>query len=171
MASERTARPGRIAFAAAPTDVACEGRQKLVARYGECPMAEADVIVPLGGDGFMLQTLHRVLDLRKPVYGMNCGSVGFLMNEFREDGLLERLAVAQDAVLHPLRMRAVRASGAVEDHSSSSPFVLNGSGFKLANHPPPPVPSFRRATQIFARKPQPLNRNLPDIIGPRARPA
>ena len=64
---------------------------------------------PLGGDGFMLQTLHRVLRLAKPVYGMNCGSVGFLMNPYREDALLERLAAAQEAVLHPLRMRARRA--------------------------------------------------------------
>ncbi len=71
--------------------------------------------MPLGGDGFMLQTLHRVLDLEKPVYGMNCGSVGFLMNPFREDGLLERLTAAQEAVLHPLRMHAITASDAVEE--------------------------------------------------------
>ena len=107
--------PGCIAFAAAPTPQAHEAEQRLAARYGNCPFEQADIVVPLGGDGFMLQTLHRVLGRATPVYGMNCGSVGFLMNPFREDGLLERLAQAQEAVLHPLRMHAVTASGAIEE--------------------------------------------------------
>ena len=106
--------PGRIAFAAAPTVTAQEAEQRLAARYGNCSFEQADVVVPLGGDGFMLQTLHRVLGRATPVYGMNCGSVGFLMNPFRDDGLLERLAQAQEALLHPLRMHAVTASGGVE---------------------------------------------------------
>ncbi len=114
-ASGRTCRPGCIAFAAAPTDLAEDARRRLIARYGACPEAEADVIVPLGGDGFMLQTIHRVLHLGKPVYGMNCGSVGFLMNEYRENDLPEHIARAQEAVLYPLRMHAVRASGAIEE--------------------------------------------------------
>jgi NAD+ kinase len=111
----RTCRPGCIAFAAAPTDLAEDARRRLIARYGACPEAEADVIVPLGGDGFMLQTIHRLLHLGKPVYGMNCGSVGFLMNEYRENDLPEHIARAQEAVLYPLRMHAVRASGAIEE--------------------------------------------------------
>ncbi len=106
---------GRIAFAAAPTTLAQEAEQRLQSRYGQCAFEAADVIVPLGGDGFMLQTLHRVLGGTTPVYGMNCGSVGFLMNAFREDGLIERLTQAQAAVLHPLRMHAVTASGAMEE--------------------------------------------------------
>ncbi|HEX5326823.1 MAG TPA: NAD kinase [Acetobacteraceae bacterium] len=106
---------GRITFASAPTALAQDAGRRLKARYGDCGFAAADIIVPLGGDGFMLQTLHRVLGRPIAVYGMNCGSVGFLMNPFREDGLIERLAQAQAAVLHPLRMHAVTAGGAVEE--------------------------------------------------------
>ena len=97
---------GRIAFHAAATDVARAARARLVARYGEVPPEQAAAIVALGGDGGMLETQHRWLGHNIPVYGMNCGSVGFLMNEFREERLEERLAEAQAAVLHPLRMRA-----------------------------------------------------------------
>jgi NAD+ kinase len=108
-------RPGEIAFVAAPTEPAQEAAERLTARYGVCAFGSAAVVVPLGGDGFMLQILHRVLTRPVPVYGMNCGSVGFLMNPFREDELLERLAAAQAAVLHPLRMHAVTVGGAVEE--------------------------------------------------------
>ena len=87
--------------------LATEARERLVARYGDCPLEQAAVVVALGGDGFMLETIHRVLPLHIPVYGMNCGSVGFLMNTFSEDDLPDRLARAQAAVLHPLRMHAV----------------------------------------------------------------
>lgn len=73
------------------------------------------MIVSLGGDGFMLETLHRLLGKNVPVYGMNCGSVGFLMNPFSEDDLPGRLARAQEAVLRPLRMRTVTATGAVDE--------------------------------------------------------
>ena len=75
-------------------------------RYGHVPPEEADVIVALGGDGFMLHTLHSTMDLPAPVYGMNRGSVGFLMNDFHEDRLPERLAEAKKATIHPLRMVA-----------------------------------------------------------------
>jgi NAD+ kinase len=103
--------PGRIAFCASPTTLATEARDSLVARYGECPPEQAAVVVALGGDGFMLETIHRVLGLHVPVYGMNCGSVGFLMNTFSEDDLPARLVNAQEAVLYPLRMHAIRADG------------------------------------------------------------
>jgi NAD+ kinase len=102
---------GRISFAAAPTPLATDALNRLVARYGDCSPAQASVVVPLGGDGFMLETIHRVLERHIPVYGMNCGSVGFLMNTFNEDDLPERLARAQAAELHPLRMRAVTRTG------------------------------------------------------------
>lgn len=105
----------RIAIVAAATVLALEARDRLAASAGDVPFEEADIIVALGGDGTMLETLHRVLDRPVPVYGMNCGSVGFLMNPFVEAGLLERLAQAQAAVLHPLRMHAVTATGAVEE--------------------------------------------------------
>ena len=80
-------------------------------------MDGADVIVCLGGDGFLLEMLHRLLDQgsETPVYGMNCGSVGFLMNAYAEDALEERLANAQGAILHPLRMRATTCDGRVEE--------------------------------------------------------
>ena len=104
--------PGRIAFAGSATALATEARERLVARYGDCPLEQAAVVVALGGDGSMLETIHRVLPLHIPVYGMNCGSVGFLMNTFSEDDLPARLARAQEAVLYPLRMHAVTADGA-----------------------------------------------------------
>ncbi len=105
----------RIAFAAAPTQLAQDALARLIGRYGDCDMDAADAIVSLGGDGFMLETLHRNLGRTTPVYGMNCGSVGFLMNEFSEDDLLPRLARAQVAVLYPLRMHAVTETGRVEE--------------------------------------------------------
>ncbi|WP_270939122.1 NAD kinase [Falsiroseomonas oryzae] len=102
----------RIAFLAAATEVARAAQDALAARYGAASLDRAEVVVALGGDGMMLETQHRLLGRNLPVYGMNCGSVGFLMNDFREDGLAERLAAAQAATLHPLRMRAF--TGAAE---------------------------------------------------------
>ena len=83
----------------------------LAALYGQCDPESADVIVALGGDGFMLQTLHRFMDTGTPVYGMNRGTVGFLMNEYREDGLLDRVAEAKRECIHPLHMRAETTRG------------------------------------------------------------
>jgi NAD+ kinase len=85
------------------------------ARHTDTGPDAADIIVALGGDGFMLQTLHAFLQKGKPIYGMNLGSVGFLMNEYREDALEERLAAAEQAVVHPLRMRAQRRDGTVAE--------------------------------------------------------
>ena len=107
--------PGEIAFEASPTPLAREARARLVARYGDCPFSEAKIVVALGGDGFMLETIHRVLERNIPVYGMNRGSVGFLMNAFNEDDLPVRLSRAQAAELHPLRMHAVTETGSVEE--------------------------------------------------------
>ncbi len=111
------ARPTRIAFAAAPTALAVQSQAKLVERYGNETLDRAEVIVCLGGDGFLLEMLHRLLDNGSPtpVYGMNCGSVGFLMNAYAEDGLGERLSNAQGAILHPLRMRAETGDGTIEE--------------------------------------------------------
>jgi len=106
---------GRVAFLAAATEVASTARARLVARYGDAPPEQAAVIVALGGDGFMLETQHRFLGRNIPIYGMNCGSVGFLMNDYHEERLLERLAEAQATVLHPLRMIATTADGRVEE--------------------------------------------------------
>jgi NAD+ kinase len=97
----------RLAFAASERPEALEARERLIARYGEADEGEAQVIVALGGDGFMLETLHRHIAAPKPIYGMNRGSVGFLMNEYSEDGLLERINAAERAAIHPLTMVAV----------------------------------------------------------------
>ncbi|WP_284947975.1 NAD kinase [Acidisoma cladoniae] len=105
----------KIAIVASSSPTAQQGMARLTARYGNVPLAEAQVVVALGGDGFMLETMHSVLGRPTPVYGMNCGSVGFLMNGFEEEGLVERLAASQGAVLHPLRMHAVTQTGSVEE--------------------------------------------------------
>ena len=105
--------PLRIAFCASDRPEAVVARDHLVGRYGSVPEDEADVIVALGGDGFMLETLHANLARKTPVYGMNRGSVGFLMNEYEADGLPERIAAAGRSVIHPLQMDAWTESGAV----------------------------------------------------------
>ncbi|HQT66582.1 MAG TPA: NAD kinase [Acetobacteraceae bacterium] len=105
----------KIAFVAAPGLFAQAARTRLADQYGDTPIDQAAIIVALGGDGLMLETLHLVLGRNVPVYGMNCGSVGFLMNEFHEAQLVERLERAQHTQLHPLRMHAVTAAGAVEE--------------------------------------------------------
>jgi len=102
---------GAIAFVAASTDSSRHCLHRLSERYGSVQFEEARIVVCLGGDGFMLETMHRLLGRNVPVYGMNCGSVGFLMNPYQEDGLLERLSVAQGTELHPLRMTATTCSG------------------------------------------------------------
>ena len=93
---------------------AAESVAALRERYGDSGPEEADVVVALGGDGFMLQTLHTFTGQGKPIYGMNRGTVGFLMNEYHQDDLMERLAVAEKAVIHPLKMTAHNQKGAVE---------------------------------------------------------
>src|SRR4029077_11079603 len=93
-----------IAFVASDTPEANEARAALVKRYGDASPDDADAIVALGGDGLMLQTMHNHLGSRIPIYGMNRGSVGFLLNDYSEDGLIERLAHAEVTVIHPLRM-------------------------------------------------------------------
>jgi NAD+ kinase len=101
----------RIAFVASERPEAQEARARLIALYGDASEVDAQVIVALGGDGFMLETLHRYMEGGAPIYGMNRGSVGFLMNEYAEEGLVERIAVAERAVVHPLRMEAVDVRG------------------------------------------------------------
>jgi NAD+ kinase len=100
-----------ISFVASETPEAQAARVKLVERYGDADPAEAEVIVALGGDGLMLQTLHRFMGTAKPIYGMNRGSVGFLMNEFRERGLRQKLEAAHRSVVHPLTMTAADCNG------------------------------------------------------------
>jgi NAD+ kinase len=105
-----------IAFVAGSTPEAREAYERLQARYGNAEPKDADVIVALGGDGLMLQTLHKFMNSGKPIYGMHRGTVGFLMNDFALDGLAERIAAAHSPVMHPLVMRARDAQGRIHEH-------------------------------------------------------
>lgn len=95
----------KLAFVASEVPEAQAALNDLIARYGQASIEEADAIVALGGDGLMLQTLHQNIGRAVPIYGMNRGSVGFLMNEYHREGLRERLRAAEVTCLHPLRMR------------------------------------------------------------------
>jgi NAD+ kinase len=106
----------RIAFVASQTPEARAAYAQLEARYGNCDPHDADVIVALGGDGLMLQTLHKFMKSGKPIYGMHRGTVGFLMNEFVLDGLPERIAASHTTVIHPLVMEARDAQGRAHEH-------------------------------------------------------
>ncbi|OQW52002.1 NAD kinase [Candidatus Raskinella chloraquaticus] len=101
----------KLHIVASSAPEAVVARERLIARYGDQPAESADIIVALGGDGLMLATLHASMGSNKPIYGMNRGSVGFLTNDFAEDGLRERLDAAVRTVIHPLIMRVIDASG------------------------------------------------------------
>ena len=101
----------KIAFFAADSEQAREAYDALALAYEDHALEAADIIVALGGDGFMLKTMHDSMSRNLPIYGMNCGTVGFLLNEFSPEQLHERLAQAKTAVLHPLRMNAVSTNG------------------------------------------------------------
>ncbi|MCC7036483.1 MAG: NAD kinase [Alphaproteobacteria bacterium] len=105
----------KTCFFAAETHGAQEARAKLSAAYEHTPMEDADVIVALGGDGSMLRALHEGLRLKKPVYGMNRGSVGFLLNEYSDKNLMQRLERAQVVKLNPLRMKVTTMNGGTQD--------------------------------------------------------
>jgi NAD+ kinase len=100
-----------LAFVSASTPAARAARIRLEKRYGAVKPAQADIIVALGGDGLMLQTLHRYMRRKVPIYGMNLGTVGFLLNTYRETGLLQRLKRAREVTLTPLRMIATNTRG------------------------------------------------------------
>jgi len=100
----------RLSFRSSDRPEAIEAKERLTARYGDVGDENAQVIVALGGDGFMLETLHEAIASQTPIYGMNRGSVGFLMNEYSEDDLLERINAAERAVIHPLAMVAIDAN-------------------------------------------------------------
>lgn len=105
----------RICFRASLAPAAEAALTALTLRYGATPLAQADIVVALGGDGFMLQTLHETQSYGLPVYGMNCGTIGFLMNGYAEEGLLERLEEAIEEVINPLAMKAKTVDGNVHE--------------------------------------------------------
>lgn len=99
----------RVSFRASRTDVAQSALSELTHRFGQCAPEDAEIIVALGGDGFMLETLHATQHLGVAVYGMNCGTIGFLMNEYHTDDLAKRLSEAEVEVINPLAMTAISA--------------------------------------------------------------
>ena len=102
-----------VAFLSSGSADADTAKQRLSLRYGNATPERADVIVALGGDGLMLQVLHRFMGSKKPIYGMNRGSVGFLMNEYMEGNLYERLEIAEASIVNPLVMRATSCDGTI----------------------------------------------------------
>ncbi|MBM7049596.1 NAD kinase [Rhizobium lusitanum] len=109
-----------VCFLASPAPEALEAQEELIRLYGQTPQQEADIVVALGGDGFMLQTLHKTMNSGKRVYGMNRGSIGFLMNDYRTDCLAERIDAAVENAFHPLQM-----STRNEDGSTSIALAIN----------------------------------------------
>src|SRR6202023_3348729 len=103
----------RVAFVASDAEAAQLALREMQAPYGVVEADTAEIVVPLGGDGFMLETLHRFVGKGVPIFGMHRGSVGFLMNPYQIDGLYERLETAQRVTLYPLEMSAVEEGGAV----------------------------------------------------------
>jgi NAD+ kinase len=127
-----TPRFSRVAFVASDAPAAQLARRRLTRRYGDARPETADVVVALGGDGFMLATLQRFMNSGKPIYGMHRGTIGFLMNEFSEQGLAERLAAAQVTVIHPLLMRARDAAGRVHRHRAINEVSLFRQTYQAA---------------------------------------
>ena len=105
----------KISFMASETAVAQNALAELTKTYGQSSRDTADVIVALGGDGFMLQSLHATTDLDAPVYGMNCGTIGFLMNEYVLEDLPERVAAAEMEKINPLAMKATDTDGVLHE--------------------------------------------------------
>ena len=119
-------------IAAADQPDACAAQAELESRYGSTPLAQADVLVALGGDGYMLQTLHAARGREVPVFGMNLGSVGFLMNAYHPENLRERLAAAERTDLVPLRMRAVTGAAEPEEALAFNEVSLYRQGRQTA---------------------------------------
>ncbi|MGO7369640.1 NAD kinase [Rhizobium ruizarguesonis] len=122
-----------LSFLASPTTEALAAREELIRVYGDVPADEADVIVALGGDGFMLQTLHNTMNSGKLVYGMNRGSVGFLMNDYRSERLQERICEAVENVFRPLQMTTANADGTNSTALAINEVYLFRQSYQAAN--------------------------------------
>jgi NAD+ kinase len=128
----KTPKYERIAFVASPAPEAKKALARLVKRYGNVAPSKADVVVALGGDGLMLRTLRQAMKAGRPIYGMHRGTVGFLMNEFHEKGLRERLQAAQTTVIHPLVMRARDTRGKLHEHYAINEVSLFRQTYQVA---------------------------------------
>jgi NAD+ kinase len=123
----------KIAFVASRSKEATDSLQHLEQRYGKVSPSEADVIVALGGDGFMLATQHRFMNSGTPIYGMNKGTVGFLMNEYSPDGLVERVSNATRHEIQPLVMLAEDEDGKLHRHKAINEVSLLRQSFQAAS--------------------------------------
>lgn len=123
---------GKVAFVSNGTPEAKAASADLIARYGNASLDEASIIVALGGDGFMLETLHSVMDRGIPVYGMNFGTIGFLMNEFRAEALDVRLRAALPTTIHPLKMRVKDEHGNFSEALALNEVSLYRSSYQAA---------------------------------------
>ncbi len=128
----KTPKYERIAFVASPAPEARKALKRLVKLYGNVTPDKADVVVALGGDGLMLRTLRQAMKAGRPIYGMHRGTIGFLMNEFREKGLRERLQAAQTTVIHPLVMRARDTKGKLHEHYAINEVSLFRQTYQVA---------------------------------------
>src|SRR5579871_4317330 len=128
----RSKRYDKIAFVASTVPEAQTALAQLTELYGNCAPEEADVVVALGGDGLMLQTLHGQMRSGKPIYGMHRGTVGFLMNEFSTHDLHARLAAARESLIHPLLMRATDIHGKVHIHHAINEVALFRQTYQVA---------------------------------------
>ena len=128
----KTPKYERIAFVASPGPEARKAMARLARRYGNVSPGKADVVVALGGDGLMLRTLRKLMESGTPIYGMHRGTVGFLMNEFDEARLRERLAAAHTTVIHPLVMRARDTKGRIKQHYAINEVSLFRQTYQVA---------------------------------------
>ena len=128
----KTPKYERIAFVASPAPEARKALKRLVKLYGNVSPSRADVVVALGGDGLMLRTLRQAMKASRPIYGMHRGTVGFLMNDFREKGLRERLQAAQTTVIHPLFMRVRDTKGKLHEHYAINEVSLLRQTYQVA---------------------------------------
>ena len=122
----------RIAFVASPAPEAKKALARLSKRYGNVSLGKADVVVALGGDGLMLRTLHKLMKTGKPIYGMHRGTVGFLMNDYHDKHLRERLSAAQTTLIHPLVMRARDTKGRMHEFRAINEVSLFRQTYQVA---------------------------------------
>jgi NAD+ kinase len=128
----KTPKYERIAFVASPAPEARKALARLTKRYGNVSPGKADVVVALGGDGLMLRTLRKAMKAARPIYGMHRGTVGFLMNDFQEKDLRERLAAAQITIIHPLVMRVRDIKGKLHEHYAINEVSLFRQTYQVA---------------------------------------
>ena len=123
----------KLAFLSSGTEDANAALHKLVSIYGNAEPASADAIVALGGDGFMLQTQHDLMNSGKPIYGMNKGTVGFLMNEFKPENLRQRISAALRSKIRPLIMTVINEAGETFTAKAINEVSLLRQSYQAAN--------------------------------------